>query len=354
MRGRTEMERVDIERIQDDACDTTEMTILVTGSSGHLGEAIARTLTDRGAPFRGIDLKPGAFTHRVGSVCDPVFVCDAMRGVHVVMHTATLHKPHVETHTEQDFIDTNVTGTNQLLEAARIENVNAFVMTSTTSVFGDAMKPGPGEPAVWVTEGVTPVPKNIYGITKYAAEELCRLYNRRYGLNALVLRTSRFFPEEDDARERRDGWSQDNVKANEFLFRRVEIADCVEAHLLGAERAHEIGFGRYIISATSPFMAADLKALRTSANEVAMARAPKMRNIYDELGWRMFEDIDRVYVNEAARRDLGWRPAFDFDAILSRLAAGQDMRSELAIAVGKKGYHDQIFTDGPYPTHEHE
>ena len=121
-----------------------------------------------------------------------------MRGVQAVFHAATLHKPHVATHSRQDFVDTNITGTLNLLEEAATAGVESFVFTSTTSVFGDALVPPAGAPAAWVTEDVTPVPKNIYGVTKAAAEDLCQLFHRNQGLACIVLRTSRFFPEEDD------------------------------------------------------------------------------------------------------------------------------------------------------------
>ena len=147
-------------------------------------------------------------------------------------------------------VDVNVTGTLNLLEEAVAAGVTAFVYTSTTSVFGDALVPPPGEPAAWVTEDVIPVPKNIYGVTKAAAEDLCQLFARNHSLRAIVLRTSRFFPEEDDNRAVRDGYA--NVKANEFLHRRVDIEDVVSAHLLAIDHAPS-GFAKYIISATTPF-----------------------------------------------------------------------------------------------------
>ena len=59
-----------------------------------------------------------------------------MAGVDAVVHTATLHKPHVATHTRQDFVDTNITGTLNLLEEAVAAGVSSFVFTSTTSAFG--------------------------------------------------------------------------------------------------------------------------------------------------------------------------------------------------------------------------
>src|SRR5262245_30421832 len=144
------------------------MTILVTGSAGHLGEALMRTLLAAGSPARGIDIKPSPFTDAVGSIADRAFVASAMADIGSVIHTATLHKPHVATHGSQDFIDTNVTGTLNLLEEAASAGARSFVFTSTTSAFGSALTPAAGEPAAWVTEDVVPVARNIYGVTKLA------------------------------------------------------------------------------------------------------------------------------------------------------------------------------------------
>src|SRR5918999_58022 len=142
------------------------MRVLVTGSAGHLGEALMRTLTRQGHQPIGVDTTASAFTHHVGSVTDRAFVHRCMHGMQAVLHAATLHKPHVVTHSRHDFVDTNITGTLNLLEEAASAGVEAFVFTSTTSTFGDALTPPAGAPAVWITEDVTPVPKNIYGVTK--------------------------------------------------------------------------------------------------------------------------------------------------------------------------------------------
>ena len=165
-------------------------------------------------------------------------------------------------------------GTLVLLEAATRVGVRAFVMTSTTSAFGDALKPPPGAPAAWIDESVAPVPKNIYGVTKTAAEDLCQLFHRNEGLASIVLRTSRFFPEEDDDPEARAAYADDNAKANEYLFRRVAIEDVVDAHLAAAERAPAVGFGRYIISATTPFLREDCARLRADAPAIVKPARP--------------------------------------------------------------------------------
>ena len=315
------------------------MKILVTGSAGHLGEALMRTLRATDHAAVGIDVRASPFTDAVGSIVDRAFVADAMRGVDAVLHAATLHKPHIDSHTRQDFVDVNVTGTLNLLEAAVRAGAKAFVYTSTTSAFGDALAPRPGGPATWITEDVVPIPKNIYGITKLAAENLCELMHRLHRLPCLVLRTSRFFPEDDDLPDRRDAHADANLKLNELLYRRADIADVVDAHLLAVERAPVIGFGRYIVSATSPFTEDDLHELQRDPAAVVARHVPGFVAQYARRGWTMLDAIDRVYVNRKARDELGWRPRHDFASSIARLAQDEDYRSALTHAVGAKGYH---------------
>jgi nucleoside-diphosphate-sugar epimerase len=324
------------------------MRILVTGSAGHLGEAMMRTLRAAERDVVGIDRVASAFTDSVGSIADAAFVDRCMDGVDAVVHTATLHKPHVATETRQAFVDTNVTGTLNLLEASARGAVRAFLYTSTTSVFGDALTPPAGAPAAWITEDVVPVPKNIYGVTKAAAEDLCALAHRNQRLSCVVLRTSRFFPESDDDPAVRARCSDDNTKMTELLHRRVDIEDVVGAHLCALDRAAAIGFGRYIISATTPFTRDDAAELRSDAPASLTRRVPGWRAVYDLRDWRMATSIDRVYDNARARAELGWQPRHDFAAVLERARSG-DIRSPLARAIGMKGYHGDAHADGSYP-----
>jgi UDP-glucose 4-epimerase len=299
------------------------MRVLVTGSAGHLGEALVRTLRSTSREVVGLDVVASHFTSEVGSILDRSFVKRCMKGMDAVFHTATLHKLHVITHSRQHFVDINITGTLNLLEEAASVGIQSFVFTSTTSAFGAALMPPAGAPAVWVTEGVTPVPKNIYGVTKVAVEDLCELFHRDHGLACLVLRTSRFFPEEDDCAAIRHAYEDDNVKVNEYLYRRVDLEDVVRAHLLALERAPSIGFGRYIITATTPFLPDDLFDLHVNAPLVVRRRVPEYEAEYARRGWKMFPSIDRVYVNEKARRDLGWNPRYNFEYALDRLRSNE-------------------------------
>lgn len=315
------------------------MKILVTGSAGHLGEALMRTLREQGKRVVSIDRLPSPFTDVVGDIADRAVVDECMRGVTHVLHAATLHKPHVATHARQVFVDTNITGTLNLLEAAVANGVKSFIFTSTTSTFGDALTPPPGSPAAWITEDVVPIPKNIYGVTKTAAEDLCRLFHRNEKLPCLVLRTSRFFPEEDDVAERASTYEEMNLKVNELLYRRVDVEDVVSSLLLAMDKAPALGFGKFIITATSPFQREDLAQLGVDAPSVLAKYFPEYPAIYAKLGWKMLPTLDRVYVNARAREMLGWQPKYDFAQALRSVAAGEDYRSPITSIVGSKGYH---------------
>lgn len=324
------------------------MRIVVTGSAGHLGEALVRTLRDGGHDVVGLDLLDSPHTDVRASVTDRGAVRSAVAGAGAVVHTATLHKPHVGSHSRQEFVETNVTGTLVLLEEAAAAGVGAFVHTSTTSAFGRALTPPPGAPAAWITEDVVPRPRNIYGASKVAAEDLCELIARDAGLPVVVLRTARFFPEQDDDDRVRAEYDDANVKVNELLYRRADLADVVGAHLAALERAPRLGFGRYVVSATTPFGPDDLAELGRDAPAAVGRLFPGYREVYDRIGWRMFPRIGRVYVNARARADLGWQPRYDFGHALELLRKELPPRSALATSVGAKGYHP--VPTGPYTT----
>ena len=324
------------------------MRTLVTGSSGHLGEALVHTLRERGADVLGLDIRPSEWTNVVGSVADAALAREVMAGVDVVLHTATLHKPQLAFLPRQAFVDTNVSGTLALLDAAADASVRAFVMSSSTTVFGDALVPAPGEAAAWVDESVVPAPKNIYGATKAAAEDLCQLAFRNQRLPCVVLRISRFFPEADDVPDAHEGRIDDNVKADEYASRRVALEDVVDAHLRAADTAPRLGFRRFVISATTPFRPEDLPQLRTDAAAVFARRAPVAAAVWAERGWRFPSRLDRVYVNTRARRELGWRPHFDLHAIAQMVAADGTVLTPMAQRVGSKEYVASSYHRGAF------
>lgn len=299
-----------------------------------------RCLPLAGHEVRGLDVAGGDGVDVIASVSSREPVRAAMDGVDAVLHTAALHKPHIGTHSRQDFVETNITGTAVVLEEAVRAGVRMVVCTSTTSVFGTALTPAADQPAAWITEDVAPKPRNIYGVTKLAGEGICEVVFRDHALPIVILRTSRFFPERDDVPERGAAYDDLNLKTAELLYRRADLADVVSAHIAALDRAAALGFGRYIVSATSPFAPDDLARLRGHAPAAVARHHPEFEAVFAERGWRMLADIDRVYVNDRARAELGWEPRHTFGAALAALSRGEDPRSELARTVGAKGYHD--------------
>lgn len=183
------------------------------------------------------------------------------------------------------------------------------------------------------------MPKNIYGVTKTAVEDLCELFARRFGVPVTVLRTSRFFPERDDNPDIRASMSDLNAKAVEFLNRRVDLVDAAAAHLDAIGPRDAPDFERFVISAPSPFRPEDAARLRDDLPGLLGARCPAALETLKIAGLALPRGLDRVYNSRAASDRLGWRPAFDFARILDQIRSGTPVGNPLARAVGTKGYH---------------
>ncbi|MGL4440049.1 MAG: NAD-dependent epimerase/dehydratase family protein [Bosea sp. (in: a-proteobacteria)] len=302
------------------------MRILLTGSSGRLGRYLAPQLSSAGHQIVGLDVAPGRDTHILGSIADRGVVehAFASHSIEAVIHAGALHKPDIAKHTAQDFIDVNVTGTLNLLNAAAAARHDRFVMTSTTSLMiSQQIRAESGDKAVWLDESTGPLaPRNIYGVTKLAAEGMCRLFAKEHGLNCVVLRTGRFFPEEDDTLK---GWDGANLKANEFLNRRLTVEDAADAHLAALEAAPRIGFGCYVISAPTPFASIDAAMLKHDAPSIITRLYPDAEALYAERGWQLPKSIGRVYDAGLAERELGFRCRTDFAAVLSALRSREPL-----------------------------
>jgi nucleoside-diphosphate-sugar epimerase len=128
--------------------------VVVTGSAGHLGHALMLYLPSLGYRPLGVDILPSKTTNFVGSFTDRAFISHIFStnpSVKYVIHAGGLHKPHIISHTNEDFIETNVTGTWTLLDEFRkSKNAISFIFASTTSAFGSVLSPMKGESAIWV------------------------------------------------------------------------------------------------------------------------------------------------------------------------------------------------------------
>ena len=305
------------------------MRVLLTGSSGWLGRFLAPRLREEGHAVTGLDVAPGADTGVVGSVADKALVerTFAEHGIEAVIHAGALHKPDIARYPESAFAEVNVAGTRNLLEAASAAGNDRFLFTSTTSLMITetirAGKGGGATRAAWLDEDFAPLaPRNIYGVTKLEAERLCRRFHDEHGLAVTVLRTGRFFPEDDDTHRDLSG---PNTKANEFLGRRLTVEDAAEAHVAALEKAPGLGFETFILAAPTPFGEADRDPLVDDAPSVIARHFPHAASLYARAGWTLPAHIDRIYDPSRAERLLGLRCRTDFAAVLEAMEQGKQL-----------------------------
>ncbi len=277
----------------------TAKSVLVTGSSGLVGSAIARELDAAGWSVRGHDLLPGAWTHHQGDIRDARAAVRAVAGVDAVVHTAALHAPHVGQKSEREFRSTNVDATQELLDRADRCGVNRFLLTSSTSVYGEALVPT--DRAVWVTEDITPRPRDIYDETKLEAET--RTFSAP--LSTAVLRIARCFPEPV------------GVRAAHRLYRGVAVEDVARAHRLALR--HPGAESTANISGPTPFQRSDVQQLWEDAAEVVEVRAPDLARLFHQRGWSLPSRIDRVYDSALAGNAIGYSPIHGVCSLSSQM-----------------------------------
>ncbi len=279
-------------------------SVLVTGSAGRLGRETVLLLRARGYRVVGVDLVRSPTTDRLLDVRDEAAVRAATRGVQAVIHTAALHGKQYEAGVpRREFVRTNIEGTLNLLTACAGQGIRKFIYTSTTSIYGAAMVQP--DQAVWVTEDLVPQPRDIYDLTKQAAEGLCRDFFEKEGICTVVLRVARFLPEPA------------NLAANHRLYRGLDPRDGALGHLLALEQAFT-SFEVLNISAGSPFQPEDLRALKHAPAAVITQRLPAAASAYPRLGWQFPVSIDRVYSIEKARRLLGYEPHYTAELLLQQ------------------------------------
>lgn len=272
------------------------MRILITGSSGPLGAAIAQQLSVHHEPI-GIDRVPGKWTRHVVDINERETLFYLTKGMDAIIHIASLHHPQLTTHSQQAFIDTNVTSTLNLLEAARQAGIQRFVYTSTTSLYGHALVAP--DKAVWVTEDLQPRPRDIYDHTKIMAEKLCSYFALHMGLPTICLRVARFFEQPPE------------LLAIYRLYRGVDVRDVATAHVLAVTNEH-IPFDIFNIAAHSPFQESDTTELYQDAPAVLRRYIPNIEQTFARYNWQLPKHIDRVYVIKKAEQMLGYRPEHNF------------------------------------------
>lgn len=282
--------------------------VLITGVAGNLGKTIANLLSGK-HEIIGVDLIDSDFTTIKDDLTDWKSIKAITKGVSFIIHTASLHAPHVRTHSREDFINTNIKGTLYLLDAAKVNSVKKLIYTSTTSLYGGSLYDG--QKAVWVTEELPAKTRDIYDITKITAEELCKDFFDPSALQTLSLRVSRFWNEP----------LQDKVFYR--MFRGVDVRDAAQAHILAME--HDFNdFETFNISSQSIFEPTDLFDLRANLLSLLEKKCNSVVELFQRKNWLIPQYIDRVYVIDKAKAKLGYSPINNIDKLVEEIRKSPD------------------------------
>lgn len=179
-------------------------TVLVTGGAGIIGTHLRATLATAGRRLRLMDVAPmapvapGEPVECVrASFLDAAALDEACRGVSAIIHLGALS---TGGYALSDYLEVNVRGTHEVLEAARRAKVARVVFASSHHVLGRHEVPPEGE----LGEYLYPQPDSYYGVSKVAGEALCRLAHDRHGLDVLCLRIGSY---RERPREHRTRWN---------------------------------------------------------------------------------------------------------------------------------------------------
>jgi UDP-glucose 4-epimerase len=302
-----------------------KLIYLVTGGAGFIGSHICERLLKEGHGVRVLDNffsgKEANLKHLGGEVDlikgdirDAGAVAGAMRGVHVVFHEAALGSVPRSVADPVSTHEVNITGTLNVLLAARDAGARRVVYASSSSVYGETQE-------LPKHEGITPQPLSPYALSKLAGEHYITVFNHVYGFEAVALRYFNIFgarqdPESEYAaviprfiRSLLEGRPPviygDGLQSRDF----THVENVVEANLLASEaegvagRAFNIACGgRYslldLLDRISRIIGSDVEPIHEAA------RAGDVRDSQASI--------------EAARAALGYNVKVDFDEGIRR------------------------------------
>ena len=290
----------------------TAETVLVTGSSGFIGFAVARALAETGRGVVGLDPAPPArelagvtaVRQRLGDVRQ-ISLLLRSRKIETVVHAGGISGPMLARDDPYSICEANVAGTINLIEAARLAPIRRFVYCSSAAAFGDT-------PPAPVQDDAPLRPTNLYGATKGAGDLILGAYRHQYGLDGVSLRLSNVYGpgRQTDCAIRtmlsnalaghptHFGWGIGHHR--HYLF----VDDAVGAVLCAIEAAPTDQFAYNIAGPDFVEM--------TRIGEIVSTLVPGAVITFgsgrDPLGYRR-EELDI----SMARRDLGFAPTYGLD-----------------------------------------
>ncbi len=297
-------------------------TILVTGAGGFIGSHLTEALVRQGYKVRAFvlydslgswgwldhcahDIK-GQFEVFTGDIRDPYGVRKAVKGCDAVLHLAALIAIPYSYHSPDTYVDTNIKGTLNVLQAARDLDVTKVIHTSTSEVYGTAR-------FVPITEEHSIQGQSPYSATKIAADQLAYSFYTSFGLPVVIARPFNTYGPRQSARaviptiitQIASGQRQIKLGAvsptRDFNY----VTDTVAGFIAALESICGIG---EVINFGSNFEI----TVGDTAHAIAEAMGTMIEIITDEQRLRPKEsEVERLWAsNTKARELLGWEPQY--------------------------------------------
>ena len=294
---------------------------LVTGGAGFIGSNLARALLAQGCSVRILDNFSTGHQANIeeirqqvefieGDLCHEPTVQKAVQGIQYVFHLGALPSVIRSIENPQATNATNITGTLDLLVAAKKAGIERFIFTSSSSVYGDT-------PTLPKHEGMPTNPLSPYALSKLTGEYYCRIFHNLYGMKTFSLRYFNVFGPRQDPNS--------HYAAVIPIFIKALIHDQPPTIYGDGTQTRDFTFVENVVQANIACCTAPDKAAgkayniacgdRISVNDLAKRIASLLgKNITPKyLPARSGEVHDSQADNSLARKELNWRPSVDFN-----------------------------------------
>jgi NAD dependent epimerase/dehydratase len=296
--------------------------VLVTGADGFIGSHLTEALVRRGYQVRafvqynsfnswgwldqcGSDVA-GSFEVFAGDIRDPNGVKESMLGCDAVLHLAALIAIPFSYHSPDTYVETNVKGTLNVLQAARSLGVQRVIHTSTSEVYGTAR-------FVPITEEHPLQGQSPYSATKIAADQLAYSFYASFGLPVVIARPFNTYGPRQSARaviptiitQIANGMRQVKLGATSPTRDFNYVQDTVSGFIAALES--EVGLGE-VVNFGSNFEI----SIGDTARAIAEVMKADIEIVTDEVRLRPEKsEVERLWAaNAKAREIFGWQPAY--------------------------------------------
>lgn len=296
--------------------------ILVTGADGFIGSHLVEALVRQGRDVRAfvlynsfnswgwLDRADDSIRSKLdvfsGNVCDPHGVATAMTGCDTVLHLAALVSIPYSYHSPAMYVDTNVTGTLNVVQAAQDQRIARCIVTSTSEVYGTARR-------VPIDEDHPLQGQSPYSASKIGAEQIALSFRRAFGTPVAVIRPFNTYGPRQSARaviptiitQILAGAKQIRLGALHPTRDFSHVSDTVAGFIAMAESDAAIG---EVVNIGSGFEI----SVGDTAKMIAEIMGAKVEIVSDDQRMRPdASEVERLWAGtDKARKLFGWSPAY--------------------------------------------